>query len=91
MAIEDELHREVAGGKQRSERSPESPSFCMYDFGRLQHFSDYTHGCPATWVKAGREVTKRFMRMKWDEQQDAQLTYKLRDREECYDHRQCPV
>jgi hypothetical protein len=29
------------------------------------------------------------MRMiqKWDERQDAQLTYKLRDREGCYDHR----
>jgi hypothetical protein len=45
MAIEDELHREVAsGGKQRSERSPESPSFWMVDFGRRQHFSDYPGG-----------------------------------------------
>jgi hypothetical protein len=82
MAIEfeDELHREEADGKQRSEHSPESPCFRMVDFGRHQHFSDYMRRCPAAWVKASREVTKRFTRMKRDDsQQDAQLTYKLHD------------
>lgn len=59
----------------------------MMDFGRGQHFSDYAAKRGADW-----DVGKKYMRVKYDEQQDAQRELGLRSRFGCFDmNKVCPV
>jgi hypothetical protein len=72
-----------------SERSLDTPSFRMVDFGRGQHFSDYGAKRSRNWPKVSMETADKFRRMKYDEQQAAQHELRLTSRYGCFDYNKC--